>query len=171
MDSGSIAWMLIASALVLFMTPGLAFFYAGLVRSKNIVSTMMYSFISIGLMSVVWVLWGYTIAFGEGGNDYFGSFSNLALNGIDTPDAQVFAIFQMMFAIITPALITGAFCERFKFKTYLIFLILWITFVYAPIAHWVWASDGWLFKRGALDFAGGAVVHICLLYTSPSPRD
>ena len=160
MDSGSIAWMLIASALVLFMTPGLAFFYGGLVRSKNIVSTMMYSFISIGLMSVVWVLWGYTIAFGEGGNDYFGSFSNLALNGIDTPDAQVFAIFQMMFAIITPALITGAFCERFKFKTYLIFLILWITFVYAPIAHWVWASDGWLFKRGALDFAGGAVVHI-----------
>ena len=96
MDSGSIAWMLIASALVLFMTPGLAFFYGGLVRSKNIVSTMMYSFISIGLMSVVWVLWGYTIAFGEGGNDYFGSFSNLALNGVDTPDAQVFAIFQMI---------------------------------------------------------------------------
>lgn len=160
MDSGSIAWMLVASAMVLFMTPGLAFFYGGLVRNRNIVSTIMYSFISLGLMSVVWVLWGYTLAFGEGGNGYFGSFENFALNGIDTPDDQIFAIFQMMFAIITPALITGAFCERFRFKTYLIFLVLWITFVYAPIAHWVWSSDGWLFKRGALDFAGGAVVHI-----------
>ena len=149
MDSGSIAWMLVASAMVLFMTPGLAFFYGGLVRNRNIVSTIMYSFISLGLMSVVWVLWGYTLAFGEGGNGYFGSFENFALNGIDTPDDQIFAIFQMMFAIITPALITGAFCERFRFKTYLIFLVLWITFVYAPIAHWVWSSDGWLFKRGA----------------------
>jgi len=160
MDSGSISWMLMCSALVLFMTPGLAFFYGGLVRGKNLLSTIMYSFISLGLVSVVWVLWGYTIAFGEGGNDYFGSFKSIALNGVDTPDAQIFAIFQMMFAIITPALITGAFCERFKFKTYLIFLVLWVTFVYAPIAHWIWAEDGWLFKRGALDFAGGAVVHI-----------
>ena len=129
MDSGSISWMLICSALVLLMTPGLAFFYGGLVRGKNLLSTVMYSFISLGLVSIVWVLWGYTIAFGEGGNDYFGSFKNLALNGVDTPDAQVFAIFQMMFAIITPALITGAFCERFKFKTYLIFLVLWVTLV------------------------------------------
>jgi len=160
MDSGSISWMLICSALVLFMTPGLAFFYGGLVRGKNLLSTIMYSFISLGLVSVIWVLWGYTLAFGEGGNDYFGSFQNIGLNGIDTPDEQIFAIFQMMFAIITPALITGAFCERFKFKTYLIFLVLWVTLVYAPIAHWVWSEDGWLFKRGALDFAGGAVVHI-----------
>tara|TARA_B100000686_G_C16751600_1_gene952846 strand:+ start:872 stop:2077 length:1206 start_codon:yes stop_codon:yes gene_type:complete len=160
MDSGSIAWMLMASALVLLMTPGLAFFYGGLVRGKNVISTVMYSFISLGVISVVWVLWGYTLAFGEGGNAYIGSFSNFALNGIDDPDEQVFAIFQMMFAIITPALITGAFCERFKFKTYLVFLVLWVTVVYAPIAHWVWAEDGWLFKRGALDFAGGAVVHI-----------
>ena len=120
----------------------------------------MYSFISLGVISVVWVLWGYTLAFGEGGNAYIGSLSNFALNGVDTPDEQVFAIFQMMFAIITPALITGAFCERFKFKTYLVFLVLWVTVVYAPIAHWVWYSDGWIAKRGALDFAGGAVVHI-----------
>ena len=160
MDSGSIAWMLMASALVLLMTPGLAFFYGGLVRGKNVISTVMYSFISLGVISVVWVLWGYTLAFGEGGNAYIGSFSNFALNGIDDPDEQVFAIFQMMFAIITPALITGAFCERFKFKTYLVFLVLWVTVVYAPIAHWVWYSDGWIAKRGALDFAGGAVVHI-----------
>ena len=160
MDSGSIAWMLMASALVLFMTPGLAFFYGGLVRGKNIISTVMYSFISLGVISVVWVLWGYTLAFGEGGNAYIGSLSNFALNGVDTPDAQVFAIFQMMFAIITPALITGAFCERFKFKTYLVFLVLWVTVVYAPIAHWVWDPSGWIAQRGALDFAGGAVVHI-----------
>ena len=160
MDSGSIAWMLTCSALVLFMTPGLAFFYGGLVRRKNVVSTIMYSFICMGLVSVIWVLWGYTLSFGEGGGDLIGSLNNFALRGVDTPEDQVFAIFQMMFAIITPALITGAFCERFKFKTYMIFLVLWITFVYAPIAHWVWDSNGWLFKRGALDFAGGAVVHI-----------
>lgn len=160
MDSGSIAWMLTCSALVLLMTPGLAFFYGGLVRGKNVVSTMMYSFISLGVVSVVWVLWGYSLAFGEGGNALIGSLSNFALSGVDTADEQVFAIFQMMFAIITPALITGAFCERFKFKTYLIFLVLWVTIVYAPVAHWVWAPEGWLAERGALDFAGGAVVHI-----------
>ena len=160
MDSGSIAWMLTCSALVLFMTPGLAFFYGGLVRRKNVVSTIMYSFICMGLVSVIWVLWGYTLSFGEGGGTLIGSLNNFALRGVDSPDDQIFAIFQMMFAIITPALITGAFCERFKFKTYMIFLVLWITFVYAPIAHWVWDSNGWLFKRGALDFAGGAVVHI-----------
>lgn len=160
MDSGSIAWMLISSALVLLMTPGVAFFYGGLVRSKNVVSTLMYSFVSVGVVSVVWVLWGYSLAFGEGGSAYIGTLKNFALTGVDTPDAQMFAIFQMMFAIITPALITGAFCERFKFKTYLVFLVLWITFVYAPIAHWVWDGNGWLFELGALDFAGGAVVHI-----------
>ena len=160
MDSGSNAWMLTCSALVLLMTPGLAFFYGGLVRGKNVVSTMMYSFISLGVVSVVWVLWGCSLAFGEGGNALIGSLSNFALSGVDSADEQVFAIFQMMFAIITPALITGAFCERFKFKTYLIFLVLWVTIVYAPVAHWVWAPEGWLAERGALDFAGGAVVHI-----------
>ena len=160
MDSGSIAWMLTCSALVLFMTPGLAFFYGGLVRSKNIISTIMYSFISLGIASLIWVLWGYSLAFGDGGNAFIGSLSNFAFSGVDTPEEQIFAVFQMMFAIITPALITGAFCERFNFKAYRIFLVLWITFVYAPIAHWVWGEGGWLLEQGAIDFAGGAVVHI-----------
>ena len=160
MDSGSIAWMLTCSALVLFMTPGLAFFYGGLVRSKNIISTIMYSFISLGIASLIWVLWGYSLAFGDGGNAFIGSLSNFAFSGVDTPEEQIFAVFQMMFAIITPALITGALCERFNFKAYMIFLVLWITFVYAPIAHWVWGEGGWLLEQGAIDFAGGAVVHI-----------
>ncbi|MBF16103.1 MAG: ammonia channel protein [Chloroflexi bacterium] len=160
MDSGSIAWMLTCSALVLFMTPGLAFFYGGLVRSKNIISTIMYSFISLGIASLIWVLWGYSLAFGDGGNAFIGSLSNFAFSGVDTPEEQIFAVFQMMFAIITPSLITGAFCERFNFKAYMIFLVLWITFVYAPIAHWVWGEGGWLLEQGAIDFAGGAVVHI-----------
>ena len=162
MDSGSVAWMLMASALVLFMTPGLAFFYGGLVRGKNVVSTVMYSFVSMGVVSVVWVLWGYSLAFGEGG-PFIGNLDFLGFQDVssDPEDgAMLFAIFQMMFAIITPALITGAIAERFKFTTYLVFLVAWITFVYAPIAHWVWASDGWLFEMGALDFAGGTVVHI-----------
>ena len=161
MDSGNVAWMLTASALVLFMTPGLAFFYGGLVRGKNAVSTIMYSFAAIGVVSVVWVLWGYSLAFGAGGalsgNLEFVGFKGVAA---DDPDAMLFAVFQMMFAIITPALITGAFAERFKFTTYLVFLVVWVTVVYAPIAHWVWAGDGWLFEMGALDFAGGTVVHI-----------
>ena len=164
MDSGNIAWMLTASALVMLMTPGLAFFYGGLVRAKNVISTIMYSFIAVAVVSIVWVLWGYTLAFGDGGR-FIGDFEFLGLSGIDINDGEgipdlLFVIFQMMFAIITPALITGAFVERFKFTTYLIFLVLWITFVYAPIAHWVWAPNGWLFKEGALDFAGGTVVHI-----------
>ena len=162
MDSGSVAWMLMASALVLFMTPGLAFFYGGLVRGKNVVSTVMYSFVSMGVVSVVWVLWGYSLAFGEGGA-FIGNFDFVGFKDVssDPEDgAMLFAIFQMMFAIITPALITGAIAERFKFTTYLVFLVAWITFVYAPIAHWVWAGDGWLFEMGALDFAGGTVVHI-----------
>jgi Amt family ammonium transporter len=162
MDSGSVAWMLMASALVLFMTPGLAFFYGGLVRGKNVVSTVMYSFVSMGVVSVVWVLWGYSLAFGDGGA-FIGNFDFLGFKDVssDPEDgAMLFAIFQMMFAIITPALITGAIAERFKFTTYLVFLVAWITFVYAPIAHWVWAEGGWLFELGALDFAGGTVVHI-----------
>ena len=164
MDSGHVAWMLTASALVLLMTPGLAFFYGGLVRARNVVSTIMYSFIAMAVVSVVWVLWGYSFAL-EGGNAFIGDFSKFGLSGMDINDGEpipdlLFVVFQMMFAIITPALITGAFVERFKFTTYMIFLVLWITLVYAPIAHWVWDSDGWLFKMGALDFAGGTVVHI-----------
>ena len=168
MDSGNTAWMLTASALVLLMTPGLAFFYGGLVRARNVISTIMYSFIAMAVVSIVWVLWGYSLAFG-GGSTFVGDLSMFGLSGIDTkeiyPDYTIptllFVIFQMMFAIITPALITGAFVERFKFTTYLLFLVVWVTVVYAPIAHWVWGG-GWLatFGDGALDFAGGTVVHI-----------
>jgi Amt family ammonium transporter len=163
MDTGNLAWMLTASALVLLMTPGLAFFYGGLVRAKNVVSTIMYSFIAMAVVSLVWVLWGYSLAF-EGSGKFIGDLSAVGLSGIDINDGDggtlVFVVFQMMFAIITPALITGAFVERFKFTTYMLFLVLWITFVYAPICHWVWAPTGWLFTAGALDFAGGTVVHI-----------
>ena len=167
-DSGGMAWMMVASALVLLMTPGLAFFYGGLVRAKNVVSTMMYSFAAMALMPVIWVLWGYSLAFGEG-NAFIGDFSHVLLNGINMtstdPAADImFVIFQGMFAIITPALITGAFVERFKFSTYLIFITLWVTLVYAPICHWVWGG-GWISQgvfgdQGALDFAGGTVVHL-----------
>ena len=172
MDSGHTAWMLTASALVLLMTPGLAFFYGGLVRARNVVSTIMYSFIAMAVVSIVWVLWGYSLAFSEG-NDFIGNLRDAGLSGIDVNDVQegtgipvlLFVIFQMMFAIITPALITGAFVERFKFTTYIVFLVIWITIVYAPIAHWVWGG-GWIAGldfgdgEGALDFAGGTVVHI-----------
>ena len=164
MDTGSTAWILVASALVMLMTPGLAFFYGGLVRAKNVVSTIMYSFIAVAVVSIVWVLWGYSLAFGEG-NEFIGDLSLVGLSGIDINDGEtipdlLFVVFQMMFAVITPALITGAFVERFKFTTYLVFLVLWVTLVYAPICHWVWAGNGWLFELGALDFAGGTVVHI-----------
>ena len=169
MDSGHTAWMLMASALVFFMTPGLAFFYGGLVRAKNLVNTMMLSFMSIAVVSIVWVLWGFSFTFTDGGslNDYVGNFTtNFGLSGIDVNSGESYpalidVIFQMMFAIITPALITGAFAERFKFTTYLVFLVLWITIVYCPICHWVWGG-GWLGGDGigALDFAGGTVIHI-----------
>ncbi|MBE42989.1 MAG: ammonia channel protein [Chloroflexi bacterium] len=166
MDSGHTAWLLTATALVFFMTPGLAFFYGGLVRAKNLVNTIMLSFMSIAVVSIVWVLWGFSLAFGPG-NAYIGDLSLLGLSGVpfvsgegDDVPALAFVSFQMMFAIITPALITGAFAERFKFKTYLIFLVLWSTLVYSPITHWVWAEGGWLLDLGALDFAGGTVIHI-----------
>ena len=168
MDSGHTAWMMTASALVLLMTPGLAFFYGGLVRARNVISTLMYSFISMAVVSIVWVLWGYSLAFGEG-SAIIGDLSMFGLSGIGIeevfPDTGIptllFVIFQMMFAIITPALITGAFVERFKFTTYLVFLVVWVTVVYAPVAHWVWGG-GWISEvgDGALDFAGGTVVHI-----------
>jgi Amt family ammonium transporter len=169
-SSGDTAWVLTASALVLLMTPGLAFFYGGLVRKKNIVSTIMYSFVSIGLVGIVWVLWGYSLAFGHdvGGWNLIGDLQWFGLNGVSADEAgpysdtiphQAFMIFQAMFAIITPALITGAFAERMKFSALCIFIVLWVTIVYAPLAHWVWGG-GWLGELGALDFAGGTVVHI-----------
>ena len=166
-NSGDTAWMLMSTALVLFMTPGLAFFYGGLVRGRNAISTISLSFVSMAVASLVWVLWGYSLAFGDGGdlNAFIGDLSYIGLSGIGINDGGnipdlLFVAFQMMFAIITPALITGAIVERFKFTTYIVFLVLWLTLVYAPICHWVWAEGGWLFEMGALDFAGGTVVHI-----------
>ena len=166
---GKIAWMLTASALVFFMTPGLAFFYGGLVRAKNLVNTIMYCFVSIAVVSIVWVLWGFSIAFDDGGsaNDFIGGFSMVGLRNVPFDGSGDWTLldvtFQMMFAIITPALITGAFVERFKFSTYLIFLVIWSTVVYSPVTHWVWGG-GWISQlgdgRGALDFAGGTVIHI-----------
>ena len=161
MDAGSIAWLLTASALVLFMTPGLAVFYGGLVRAKNVLNLMMQCFMVMGLVSITWVLWGYSIAFGPTIGGFIGNpTTHLGLNGIIGAEAQSFAMFQMMFAIITPALIVGAVADRFKFSTLIVFVALWSTLVYSPIAHWVWGSGGWLLEMGALDFAGGTVVHI-----------
>ena len=168
MDSGHTAWMLTASALVFFMTPGLAFFYGGLVRAKSLVNTIILSFITIGVVTIVWTLWGYSLAYGNGEliPGFVGDFSLLGLTGIqmfsgegDSISPLYDVLFQMMFAIITPALITGAFVERFKFSTYLIFTVMWITFVYSPVAHWAWGG-GWIGNAGALDFAGGTVIHI-----------
>jgi Amt family ammonium transporter len=167
---GDTAWMLVSTALVMAMTaPGLAMFYGGLVRRKNVLSTMMQSFIILCLISVQWVLWGYSLAFGPDAGHFIGNLSWFALRGVGlTPNAdyaatiphQLFMVYQMMFAVITPALITGGFAERIKFSTFIIFTLLWATLVYDPIAHWVWGKDGWLHNLGALDFAGGTVVHI-----------
>ena len=168
MNTGDIAWILLASALVLLMTPGLALFYGGLSRSKNAAGTIMHSFMCMGIVGVVWVLWGYSLAFGPDVGSFIGDFSFLGLSGVsaslpgpyaDNMPHQTFMIFQGMFAIITPALVTGAFAERMKFSTFVIFIVLWVTIVYAPVAHWVWGG-GWLGELGALDFAGGSVVHI-----------
>jgi Amt family ammonium transporter len=168
-DTGDTAWLLISSALVMLMTPGLALFYGGMVRAKNVLGTIMQSFIALGVISIQWVLYGYSLAFGPDVGHVIGSLGWIGLRGVGldpNPDYaatvphQAFMIFQMMFAVITPALITGAFAERFKFKTYLVFLILWATFVYDPLAHWVWGTGGWIKNLGALDFAGGLVVHI-----------
>ena len=168
-DTGDTAWVLISTALVMLMTPGLALFYGGMVRRKNVLGTIMQSFIALGVISLVWVLYGYSLAFGPDKWHIIGGLEWVGLRGVGlepNPDYsatiphQAFMIFQMMFAVITPALITGAFAERFKFKTYLVFLILWATLVYAPLAHWVWGVGGWIRNLGALDFAGGLVVHI-----------
>ena len=169
MNTGDIAWILVCSALVLLMTPGLGLFYGGLARGKNAAATIMHSFMTIGIVGVVWVLWGYTLAFGPDVGGFIGDLSWFGLSGVsateagpysDTMPHQVFMIFQGMFAIITPALVTGAFAERMKFSAFVIFIVLWVTIVYAPVAHWVWAGGGWLGGLGALDFAGGTVVHI-----------
>ncbi len=170
-DTGDTAWVLISTALVMLMTPGLALFYGGLVRRKNVLSTIMHSFFMLALVSVIWVLWGYSLAFGPdaGGLGIIGTLQWAGLEGVTGAPSDVYAptvphlafmAFQMMFAIITPALITGAFAERKRFKAFVLFSIGWSTLVYAPIAHWVWSPDGWLYSLGVLDFAGGTVVHL-----------
>jgi len=168
LNSGDTAWMLTATALVLFMTiPGLSLFYAGMVRSKNVLSVLMQCFAITSLMTILWVLYGYSIAFTDGGDlqAWIGGFSKSLLVGVTpasltgTIPEYVFMTFQMTFAIITPALIVGAFAERMKFSAMLLFMTFWVTLVYAPICHWVWGG-GWLFADGVLDFAGGTVVHI-----------
>jgi Amt family ammonium transporter len=167
-DTGSTAWMLMSTALVLLMVPGLAMFYGGLVRTKNVLGTMMHSFAAMAVVGVIWVAVGYAIAFGPNAlGGLIGWDPGLVfLKSIDgTVDANgvptlVFAMFQGKFAIITPALIAGAFAERVRFRGYAIFIALWSILVYSPLAHWVWAADGWLFQLGAIDFAGGTVVHI-----------
>jgi Amt family ammonium transporter len=164
-DAGNTAWMLVSSALVLVMLPGLALFYGGMVRSKNVLSTSMHIFAAMAIIGVQWVAFGYSLAFGGPGT-FIGGLQHLFLGGI-TPDTltgtiptYVFVMFQGMFAIITPALIAGAVAERMKFSTYCVFIFLWATLVYDPLAHWVWGEGGWLLEMGALDFAGGTVVHL-----------
>lgn len=168
-DTGDTAWLLISTALVMLMTPGLALFYGGMVRRKNVLGTIMQSFIALAIVSVQWVLFGYSLAFGPDVLHFIGNLKWIGLAGVGleaNPDYaptvphQAFMVFQMMFAVITPALITGAFAERFKFSAYVVFVFLWSTFVYAPIAHWVWGIGGWIRNMGAIDFAGGLVVHV-----------
>ncbi len=185
LNTGDTAWMLVSSALVLLMIPGLALFYGGMVRQKNVLSTMMHSLVAMGIVGVQWTIIGYSLSFAPdmGGLGLVGNFSKMMLNGLITmKDAAsgtvewalfqnytkepgsipelVFAMYQAMFAMITVALISGALAERVKFSAYCLFVLLWTTLVYDPLAHWVWMADGWLFKKGALDFAGGTVVHL-----------
>jgi Amt family ammonium transporter len=176
MDSGNTAWVLGSSALVLFMTPGLAFFYGGMVRSKNVLAMLMQNFFSMGLVSVLWALLAFSLAFGDAGK-FIGNLDFAGLQDLGTPAEDftlpgyredfalsipplVFVTFQMMFAIITPALITGAIADRVKFRGWAVFLGAWLLLVYSPVAHWVFSPTGWLFDLGALDFAGGTVVHV-----------
>jgi ammonium transporter, Amt family len=174
LDTGDTAWMLTATGLVLLMTPGLALFYGGMIQSRNIISTMLQSFIAMGIVSVLWVIVGFSIAFGNSiGPDGFGLFGNPAtyfmfrgVGGGTNPDLAptfpfaVFAMFQLKFAIITPALITGSFAGRVRFRAYMLFMVLFIIFIYAPLAHWTWHPNGFLRNWGVLDFAGGTVVHM-----------
>ncbi len=168
-DTGDTAWMLISTALVMLMTPGLALFYGGMVRRKNVLGTIMQSFIIMCVVGLQWILWGYSLSFGPDKAGIIGGLEWLGLNGVGlspssnyatTVPHQVFMIFQGMFAVITPALIAGAFAERMKFSAFLLFSLLWATFVYDPLCHWVWGAGGWLRSLGILDFAGGIVVHI-----------
>ena len=169
MNSGDTAFMLVSAALVMLMTPGLALFYGGMVRSKNVLGTIMQNFILLGVISLLWAFYGYSLAFGPDVGHFIGNLDWVGLAGVgfepfkaysETIPHQTFMINQAMFAIITPALITGAFAERLKFSTFLVFMVLWFTIVYCPVAHWVWGDGGWLKGLGALDFAGGTVVHI-----------
>ncbi|MBL7496175.1 ammonium transporter [Frankia sp. CNm7] len=169
--SANDAWLMASAALVLFMTPGLAFFYGGMVRTKHVLGMLMQNFFAIGLITLIWTLVGFSIAFGPATNGFFGGFDFVALQNIgDRTFAEfnleggsthtvIFIVFQMTFAIITPALITGAIADRLKFGAYAVFIGLWSILIYSPVAYWVWNVNGWLFQRGALDFAGGTVVH------------
>jgi Amt family ammonium transporter len=168
-NAGDTAWILVCCSLVLLMTPALGFFYGGMVRRKNILSTLTLSYIFLSLIGVQWVLYGYSLAFGKDIGGFIGGLNYLGFNGVGAapnPDygktipQGLFAAFQMMFAVITPALITGAFVERVRFKSFLLFSLIWATIVYDPLCHWVWGNGGWLGKLGVLDFAGGTVVHI-----------
>ena len=168
LDTGNTAWVLISAALVMIMTPALGFFYSGLVRRENVLTTIMHSFTVLAIVSVQWVLWGYSLAFSGNVGGIIGNLDWFAFNGVSSNETylaagvphSLWAVYQGMFAAITTALITGAFAERLKFKALIVFTLVWSTFVYSPICHWVWAPGGWLFDRGALDFAGGTVVHI-----------
>jgi Amt family ammonium transporter len=166
---GDTAWLLISTALVMLMTPGVALFYGGMVRRKNLLSTIMMSFVCLGLVGLLWVLYGYSLSFGTDHGGFIGGLNFVGLANVGQQPSSVYAttvphlafmMFQGMFAIITVALISGAIVERMKFSSLLVFSVLWLTFVYCPVAHWVWGSGGWLAKLGALDFAGGTVVHI-----------
>lgn len=165
-DTGDTAWMLVSTALVLLMLPGLAMFYGGMVRKKNVLSSMMHSFVAMAVIGIQWVVIGYTLSFGPDHGHVIGGLKYLFLDGIGldavhgTIPTYLFIMFQGMFAIITPALISGAIAERMKFSAYVVFILLWSTLVYDPIAHWVWGDGGWLLNMGAMDYAGGTVVHI-----------
>ncbi len=169
-NSGDTAWLLISTALVMLMTPGLALFYAGMVRRKNAISTTMMSFFALGVIGLLWTLYGYSLSFGADHSGFIGGLTNALLRGVGQDPSTVYATtvphlaffaFQGMFAVITVALITGAVVERMRFGALVLFSIIWLTIVYCPVAHWVWGAGGWLSKLGALDFAGGMVVHIC----------
>src|SRR6476620_318930 len=169
-NSADIAWMIVATALVFLMTPGLAFFYGGMVHRKNVLSTMIKSFVATGIVSILWVNVGYSLCFGESIGGFIGNpFSHLFFKGVasgapwslaPTIPLTLFALFQLMFAIITPSLVVGAVAERIRFSSYILFIVMFSLFVYAPIAHWTWNPEGFLFIWGVLDFAGGSVVHI-----------
>ena len=168
LNQADTGWLMVSCALVMLMTPGLALFYGGMVNSKNVLSSFMHSFIALGIITLQWVVIGYSLSFGsDAGGGFIGGFEYAFLSGVGLEPQEgstiphiLFMAFQMMFAIITPALISGAIAERMKFSAYFLFIILWATFVYDPICHWVWGPDGWLGARGALDFAGGTVVHL-----------